>query len=760
MSGAIPASSRRAIVTIAICKISVKSRVDSPSTLRIVKLLTPIAKVANIRSFFSDSGSSIFSGAPRPSVSIRTNASTPSWSDKFFSKNNNRMKRPLVQRPTETANLHAKRAFKRVDFPDDCRPSMLTTKILSLGYALQICPQMAENQASDIDPASPSSNSMERIELEEYLKDKNNEMCEIETKQTIEDYIKLNRHSASIKLTQMLDASFIRKGISSESLDIINNRLEGILRNMPSGRRLTDYQRKKEVEEIWSLLRNNILSKYNIKPIVDQIDKEVKDACSHLSSVGFYQQYMNGNSPDLSKCDAYKKFKCFSYSSYCLELRDICTLQEKLDNLVDSILEKRASYHYYPGIVRDLTKEIDKTLNENSKILQITFLPDFKWNTYLYALLKFKPKMVNFQKQWDMDNTPLGILDQKKEEYLKMIDTRLQYGHTLVSEGHIIGDYLLRVIHKKAIDAGSFERKKAVCDIGWLTCAESVRLKYFEKLAEQVQNGDKKEAIKFFSQPKKCIEDWFKRTVDGIASGNPEQKYNDTFRAEFNRVFQEIRNCQSFEKIKKFVNDYMTQVDKMDYKLDLEDINDEDLNIFYNAIEEELETKRGGCYTRNVPFQAPSNDKSIMEILGCTEACYFCGALCWGSLGHHNDSGETKRHHTSHQPGGLARFSYRGSKELVAMPCHKLEDNVGVWYFGKEDPTPWSVVKAHDFKDWRFESHYQHLFNDLMCWFFEKLHVDLANKYGLKPSTYNEMSKYGCINLSYSDIISTLRTKI
>ncbi|CAJ0626023.1 10096_t:CDS:2 [Entrophospora sp. SA101] len=77
----------------------------------------------------------------------------------------------------------------------------------------------------------------------------------------------------------MLDASFIRKGISSESLDIINNRLEGILRNMPSGRRLTDYQRKKEVEEIWSLLRNNILSKYNIKPIVDQIDKEVKDAC-------------------------------------------------------------------------------------------------------------------------------------------------------------------------------------------------------------------------------------------------------------------------------------------------------------------------------------------------------------------------------------------------------------------------------------------------------------------------------------------------
>ncbi|CAH1761106.1 6983_t:CDS:2 [Entrophospora sp. SA101] len=547
------------------------------------------------------------------------------------------------------------------------------------------------------------------------------------------------------------NSSIVRKGISSDSLDIINNSLEEILKKTPNGK-FSDYERKKEVEEIWYLLRNNMLSKHNIEPVVEQIDKEVKEIFSHLPSEGLYQKYINGNSPDLSKCDAYKKFKCFSYSSYCLELRDICTLQEKLDNLVDSILEKRASYHYYPGIVRDLTKEIDKTLNENSKILQITFLPDFKWNTYLYALLKFKPKMVNFQKQWDMDNTPLGILDQKKEEYLKMIDTRLQYGHTLVSEGHIIGDYLLRVIHKKAMDAGNSERKKAVCDI--------VRLKYFEKLAEQVQNGDKEEAIQFFSQPKKCIEDWFKRTVDGIASGNPEQKYNDTFRAEFNRVFQEIRNCQSFEKIKKFVNDYMTQVDKMDYKLDLEDINDEDLNIFYNAIEEELETKRGGCYTRNVPFQAPSNDKSIMEILGCTEACYFCGALCWGSLGHHNDNGETKRHHTSHQPGGLGRFSNRYTKELIAMPCHKLADNMDVWYFGKEDPTPWSVAKIQDFSDWRFEPHYKYLFNDLMCWIFEKLHEDLAKKNGLKPSTYDELKNNGCLNLSYNDIISTLRARI
>nr|CAG8535359.1 7706_t:CDS:2 [Entrophospora candida] len=625
-----------------------------------------------------------------------------------------------------------------------------------IGKGLQKIPDCNDTNCEEC-----KKTNKERIELEEYLRDRNNETCEMETKQTIEDYIKLNYHSACIKLTQMLEASIVRKGISSEFIDIINNCLKEILRNMPSDK-FPDYERNKGVKEIWNSLRNNISSKHIIEPVVEQIDKEVKEIFSRLpSSVRLYQKYINGKSPDLSKCNAYKHLKLFSpfsHSSQCLELRDICTLREKLDNLVDSILKKRASYH--PRIVHDLTKEIDNTLNYNSKFLHITFLPDFKWNTYLYALLKFKPRMVNFQKKWDMDNTPLGILDQKKEEYLKMIDTRLQYGHTLVSEGHIIGDYLLRVIHKKAMDAGSSERKKAVCDIGWLTCAESVRLKYFEKLAEQVQNGDKEEAIQFFSHPKECIEDWFKSTVDGNASGNPEQKYNDTFRSEFKRVFQEIRNCQSFEKIKQFVNDYMTQVDKVDYKLDLEDINDEDLKILYYAIEEELKTKRDGCYTRNEPFQAPSNDKSIMEILGCTEACYFCGALCWGSLGHHNDSGETKRHHTSHQPGGLRRFSYRDTNEFVAEPCHKTSDNTDVWYFGKEDPTPWGVAKIQDFSDWRFEPHYKYLFNDLMCWFFEKLHEDLAKKYGLKPSTYDELKNNGCLNLSYNDIISTLRTKI
>jgi GTPase Era involved in 16S rRNA processing len=592
----------------------------------------------------------------------------------------------------------------------------------------------------------------ERIELEEYLQDKNNEKCETETKQTIENYIKLNRQSVFKKLTQMLEANFIRKGISSESLDIINKHLENILKNMPD-EGFSDQQREQKIDEVWNLLQNHISSKDCIITIEEQIDNEVKEEY-YKSSVELYQHYKNGTVPDLRKCKAYKKFHSIKhlFSQY-IDLNDLLVLEGKLDNLIDNIL-KRASYQFYPGIIRDLKKEI-------SQICPNYYLPEFKWNVHLCALLMFKPKMISYQEKWDRENTPLGILNQKKDEYLKIINTRLQYGHTLVSEGHIVADYLVSVIYKKAMHAGDNERKDAVRNIAWLTCAESIRLKYFENLAEKVQNGDKEEAIRHFLNPKRRIESWFVRTVNNNSIGNPEKKYKETFSAEFKRVFQEIRNCQSFEEIKTFVNNYMIQVDKVDYKLDLNDqITENDLKIFQDTIEKELETKGNSHPPRHEPFQNPSDDKSIMERLGCTEACFWCGALCWGSRDHHENSDKTKIHHSSHQPAGLACAHDKHTNELRATPCHNRSDDTNMWYFNKNEPTKWSIAKVQDFSDWKFDPHCMHIFNDLMCWFFGKLHKDLAERCNLKPAPHKDLKKNGCLNLDYDDIISILKTKI
>ncbi|CAI2179590.1 9418_t:CDS:2 [Funneliformis geosporum] len=581
----------------------------------------------------------------------------------------------------------------------------------------------------------------ERIDLDEYLKNKKNVKCETETIQTIIKYINLNRKHISARLEQLLKASFIRKGISSESLDIINKNLENILKSVPNCK-FSDYDRKQKVEQVWDSLRNHISSRENVISIAKEIDKEVeKEYCSNSDLFGKYK----GNIlPDLSKHKAYKIYKIFDIY---IESNELKILQNKLDNLIDIIFKERAAYCFYQGIVRDLRKEISIILQD--------YLLDFKWNGHLYALLKFKPKMIRFQKEWDKENTPLGMLDQKKDEYLKIIDTRLQYGHRLIAESHIAGDYLLSVIYKKAMTAGNRVRVDEVLGLSWLTNAETIRLKYFEELASQVYAGNKKEAIEYFLRPKLCIETWFKSQVNCHTSGKPKKKYEETYNAEYKRVLQEIRNCQNFEDLKKFINDYMSQVENVDYKFDLNG-TESDLKMLRENIEKKLTTKG---IPRN-DFQNPSDDKTVMGRIGCTEPCFWCGALCWGNRDHHNDISSIKIHHTSHQPKGLARVTMRNSGELISASCHNLGSTWNVWFRGK-GPINWEVAKTNDFSDWKFDAHCIYHFNDLMCWFFAQLHEDLAkHRNDARPASSNSLREYGFVELDYNSIMSKLRTSI
>ncbi|RHZ88693.1 hypothetical protein Glove_21g317 [Diversispora epigaea] len=264
----------------------------------------------------------------------------------------------------------------------------------------------------------------ERENLKKYLKENNrDEKCEAEVEQTIKDYIRQHCNLTFIKLTQILEASLIRKGLSSECLEIINKRMEKIINKIQGGR-FSDAERKKAVESIWMELQNFISSKDKVIPVTEQIDKEVKNEFANVESL--FKQFKEGIQPDLSKCKAYKTYRLVE--RYLINNdTDTNEIEKRLDDLTDIILKRRNSQHFYPGIVRDLRKQIDNTLIEISKLWNRCFIPEFKRNVYLYALLMFKTKMESYQERWDRENSQLSILNQKKEEYIKIIDARLQY---------------------------------------------------------------------------------------------------------------------------------------------------------------------------------------------------------------------------------------------------------------------------------------------------------------------------------------------
>lgn len=142
--------------------------------------------------------------------------------------------------------------------------------------------------------------------------------------------------------------------------------------------------------------------------------------------------------------------------------------------------------------------------------------------------------------------------------------------------------------------------------------------------------------------------------------------------------------------------------------------------------------------------------------------CFWCGALCWGSSGHkvgNDDNIEIEKHHSCHQPNGLIGTSFIGNKQLVSQACHNRRDNDYV-YFGvyrENNPILWSKAKQNHFKEWKFTPHAVTRFEDMMRWFFQELHRDIARDHGLVPATAADLATNGCVHLNLKAILETVR---
>jgi len=162
-----------------------------------------------------------------------------------------------------------------------------------------------------------------------------------------------------------------------------------------------------------------------------------------------------------------------------------------------------------------------------------------------------------------------------------------------------------------------------------------------------------------------------------------------------------------------------------------------------------------------VEFKMPSEDEMVMGRLGCTESCFWCGAICWGQRGHHENIDDTQKHHSCHQPGGLIGMKFIGTLELVVESCQERDDDSLVSWDGGETWTSWRDTKLHEkFNSWKYDAHCKNQFNDMMCWFFFKLHKAIAIRHSFKPASEVHMKRKGWQNLDYGKIMSTIKQKI
>ncbi|CAG8790938.1 13572_t:CDS:1, partial [Cetraspora pellucida] len=173
-----------------------------------------------------------------------------------------------------------------------------------------------------------------------------------------------------------------------------------------------------EANKIWKQLRDRV-SAENEDFINEEIDNIVNEEYATTWTSNFYKNYKYRVIPELSNIDAIRDKR--------MEQKDISRLKKDINLVVEQMLSNITRFN--PRIVRDLKNKTEKKLNDFSTELNVKFNSNFEKNVHVYMLLNFREKMVEIQDKWDKDNTPLGVLDQKKDEYIEIIRLRLQYGH-------------------------------------------------------------------------------------------------------------------------------------------------------------------------------------------------------------------------------------------------------------------------------------------------------------------------------------------
>lgn len=194
-------------------------------------------------------------------------------------------------------------------------------------------------------------------------------------------------------------------------------------------------------------------------------------------------------------------------------------------------------------------------------------------------------------------------------------------------------------------------------------------------------------------------------------------------------------------------------------EVDLDSQDDLNFEVLQRAILDELNDSRDTM--RSVELNNPSNNPEIMESLGCTESCFFCGSLCWGQAGHSENHGTDKKHHCCHQPSGLGGASHKTKHYLISKTCDAFKDDQTMYWYKCPEGMSWLQTKQHsDFVDsWIFTAHSRMEFNDLMKWFFVKLHEEISRKYDELPARPEDLQNFGTLH-SLDHILNTIRLRV
>ena len=590
---------------------------------------------------------------------------------------------------------------------------------------------------------------------------------EIETQTTISKYIADVRQSTIRKLSQSFDAAVMQQGCCVVFDYIINAHLKRHLSQGAAGE-FPESVRKRITDEIFVELSQVARANDDDVPVRDRIKDALRyEYRAHPDIIDLFNAEIKSFENIFAENRNFLVagiLKVKNFGGENQRANEIEYLKSTIDSLLRRMLEQRKADCYEYGMVGELmhklTDELDKIVKHK---LKLTLKQ--KLDVHVWTLQQFCKRMEVMQAEWDRKNKPSSILNDNKDRYIQIINTRLRHGFTCAAEGQIIGQHLLKVIQQKAIDAENLQKIRDVEGLVWTTNSEKVRLKYFKYLADQVAKSKKDATLAYFLNPTEQIDAWYKKTVDDYRSESFGKMFTSTFENEFASVLRSVRNAGDSAELVSITQEYSAGMEALYYQPSStfsDSVNPDELEVIKLEIVDTMENNKDQfSHFDDKLFAHPSADAGVMARLGCTARCFWCGALCWGQRGHEADQGETRKHHSSHQPQGLLGTHYILTHHLSAQPCHDMTADTMV-HFGDYmvSGIRWQVAKEQHFSDWKFDRHYNSRFDELMRWFFSELHHNIATAQSRKPATVEDLKRCNCTSLNYDDIMSRIEQEI
>lgn len=512
-------------------------------------------------------------------------------------------------------------------------------------------------------------------------------------------------------------------------------------------------------------LRNLNFNNFYIQKEHYEIDNvnDLKNRWKKINKLQFQEAFKNHEQQAIEKIELFKN-RIFDYINQYLQKK------EHSSNL---------PYRYRDTYIREMLREVtEKIEKESQRLLNETsfkLTPDFEIDLLLAVCGYAIERLEKIDQRFREAQNPILKIEQQKEYYFDIFQVSFnQENAQSAIASHLLRVFLEGILEKVEQELADeiYRQMKSITNSQILNDKQSLIASVLISLAEK---GSINDYIYYIHYPEESIKTWIAKYVDEFNSkesgieniikkqiedlvyiandsvdktnrhieNHPENSNIQGWTEKFRELGESHLIFRNLEKVETFGR----EIDTIDFDYIKDQIN-KGLDNAQSSLLEELcdfsksETEQYSYLRSNVV------DQIITSVIGCIEACPFCGEICISGRDNHDSDHETPYH----RPQGVTGYRpISGSPKLVTKTCSQYIAGNGRF---KNSDTNQELV---DYKDYRQVNDYYRSWKingDLSLesssywkWFMATYSSELAEYYDAEEpdidSTWKSLTKEG-----------------